>query len=105
MNWALMNNGAWDYAANVRGYTYSFSAELQLNSMTYKLALATLPKEANGEKLNTNFKDSFALAINAEVDKSYFINSGKGNVRLLVYHNNSNMGNYAEAINDEAFRI
>jgi len=98
MNWALMNNGAWDYAANVRGYTYSFSTELQLNKMSYKLAFATLPREANGEKLNTNFKDSFALAINAEVDKAYSINTRKGNIRLLVYHNNSNMGNYGEAI-------
>ncbi|MDP4262194.1 MAG: carbohydrate porin [Bacteroidota bacterium] len=98
MNWALMNNGAWDYAANVRGYTYSFSTELRLNNLSYKLALAALPKEANGEKLNTRFKDSFALAINAEIDKAYLINGKKGNTRLVVYHNNTNMGNYKEAI-------
>jgi high affinity Mn2+ porin len=98
MNWALMNNGAWDYAANVRGYTYSLAAELQLNSMNYKLSFATLPKEANGEKLNTDFKDSFALAVNVEVDKAYSLNSKKGNIRVLVYHNKANMGNYEEAI-------
>lgn len=98
MNWALMNNGAWDYAANVRGYTYSFSTELQLNNISYKMAFATLPKEANGEKLNTNFKDSFALAVNVEIDKSYSLNSRKGNIRLLGYNNNANMGNYSEAI-------
>ena len=98
MNWALMNNGAWDYAANVRGYTYSFSMALKLNSISYKLALAALPKEANGEKLNTNFKDSFALAINSEIDKVYSLGGKKGNIRLLVYHNNANMGSYEEAI-------
>jgi high affinity Mn2+ porin len=98
MNWALMNNGAWDYAANVRGYTYSFSAELKLNSLSYKLALAALPKEANGEKLNTNFKDSFALAINAEIDKACSAKGKKGNIRLLLYYNNANMGNYQEAM-------
>lgn len=98
MNWALMNNGAWDYAANVRGYTYSFSSELKLNSLSFQLSLAALPKEANGEKLNTNFKDSFALAVNAEMDKAYSVKGKKGNIRLLVYHNRANMGNYKEAI-------
>lgn len=98
MNWALMNNGAWDYAANVRGYTYTFTTEAQLKSFTYKLAFAALPKEANGEKLNTDFKDSFSLAINAEVDKTYLLNKRNGNIRLLVYHNNANMGNYDEAV-------
>src|SRR5438067_2356345 len=28
MNWSLMNTGAWDYAANVRGYTLAAGAEL-----------------------------------------------------------------------------
>lgn len=98
MNWALMNNGAWDYAANVRGYTYSFSAGLKLNSLSYRLALATLPKEANGEKLNTNFSDSFALAINAEINKAYTLKGKKGSIKLLVYHNNANIGNYQEAL-------
>lgn len=97
MNWALMNNGAWDYAANVRGYTYSFATELLLGGWAYKLAIATLPKEANGQKLNLNFKDSFAFAINAEVGKEYSMNGKKGHLRLLGYHNNANMGNYVKA--------
>jgi high affinity Mn2+ porin len=97
-NWALMNNGAWDYAANVRGYTYSLSFRLKLPKMEYKLALSTLPKEANGAELNFNFKDSFALALNAEVDREYSINGKKGTLRLLGFHNNANMGSYEEAV-------
>ncbi|MBD0364576.1 MAG: carbohydrate porin [Flavisolibacter sp.] len=97
MNWSLMNNGAWDYAANLRGYTYSFSTEWQLDKMSYKVALATLPKVANGEKLNTRFRDSFAIAVNAEIGRAYTVNSKKGNVRLLGYYNDANMGNYKEA--------
>jgi high affinity Mn2+ porin len=98
MNWALMNNGAWDYAANVRGYTYSFTTAMQLNSLQFMLSFATLPTVANGDELNIKFKDSFALAVNAEVDYSYTANSRKGNLRLLIYQNNANMGNYDEAI-------
>lgn len=98
MNWSLMNNGAWDYAANVRGYTYSFTTELVLGKMSYKLSAATLPTEANGSELNTNFSDSFAIAINAEVDKSYSFGSRNGTIRVLAFYNSANMGNYAQAV-------
>ena len=27
MNWAIVNNGAYDYAADTRGYTYGLVAE------------------------------------------------------------------------------
>ena len=98
MNWSLMNDGAWDYAANVRGYTYSFTSVLQLNSFTYKLSFATLPKEANGKALNTDFKDSFAVGINAEVDKSFSINEKEAHIKLLAFYNRANFGNYEEAV-------
>ena len=97
MNWSLMNDGAWDYAANVRGYTYSISTVLKLNSFTYKLGIATLPTEANGSKLNLKFRDSFALGINAEVDKQFHVNGNESNIRLLLFHNKADFGNYEEA--------
>jgi high affinity Mn2+ porin len=96
MNWCLMNNGAWDYAANLRGYTYSFAAVLQEGSMSYKAALATLPIVANGEDLNTNLGQEYS--VNAEVDKAYTLNKLAGNVRLLGYINDGDMGNYKQAI-------
>jgi high affinity Mn2+ porin len=96
MNWALMNNAAWDYAANVRGYTYAFTTILQSGSMTYKAALATLPTVANGPDLNTTISQSYAL--NAEVDRAYKIDDKDGHVRLLGYYNRADMGSYKEAI-------
>ena len=98
INWALMNNGAWDYAANVRGYTYSIAMERVVHDWTYKIAFSTLPKEANGDKLNTNFKDSFAIAVNVQVDRTYKINHKTGHFRILGYRNEANMGNYLDAI-------
>lgn len=92
MNWALMNNGAWDYAANTRGYTYNFTTELQLGKMNYKAGIATLPLVANGPKMNTDLSE--AMAANAEVCRSISIHKRPGNVRLLGYYNTTNMGNY-----------
>lgn len=100
MNWNLMNNGAWDFAANVRGYTYAFTAELQKGNMNYKAAIAALPKVANGADLNTNINEAYSL--NAEISRSYTLNNRPGHIRLLGYYNNADMGNYRDAINNTA---
>ena len=96
MNWCLMNNGAYDYAANVRGYTYAFVTILQDHKMTYKAALATLPVVANGGELNTNLGEEYS--VNAEIDRAYQLHSHPGNIRLLAYRNSGHMGNYAQAL-------
>ena len=99
LNWCLMSNGAWDYAANLRGYTYAFATVLQWDNMTYKAALATMPVVANGPDLNTNLNQEYA--INAEVTRTYNINKRDGHIRLLGYYNNGDMGNYSAAIANE----
>ena len=96
LNWCFMNNGAWDYAANLRGYTYSFTTVLSWNNMSYKAALATMPVVANGPDLNTNLSHEYA--INTEVTRSFKLHKKDGHLRLLGYYNNADMGNYKEAI-------
>lgn len=96
LNWALMNNGAWDFAANARGYTYSFATELQLGKMNYKVAAAALPVTANGPDLNTDFGE--AISANAEINRAITIKKRPGNIRLLGYYNKANMGNYQKAV-------
>jgi len=96
MNWALMNNGAWDYAANVRGYTLAFTAGLQKGNMNYKACIAAVPTEANGAKLNTDISKGFAL--NAEVTRSYQLHHQPGHLRILGYYNTAESGNYQRAV-------
>ncbi len=96
MNWALMNNGAWDYAANLRGYTYALAIELQKDKMNYTVAAATMPEVANGLDLNTNIGESIAL--NGQVARSIAIKGRPGNIRLLGYYNKAAMGSYKDAI-------
>lgn len=96
MNWALMNNAAWDYAANLRGYTYAFATILQLGKWDYKAAFAALPKVANGADLSTDFNHFYS--INAEVDRTFQINKRDGHIRLLGYYNHADMGSYTQAL-------
>ncbi len=96
LNWALMSNPAWDYAANLRGYTLGAIAMLKYDNTSYKLGIAALPKVANGADLNTNI--GMARGINAEVTRNYKIKGQEGNVRVLGYYNETNMGLYSQAL-------
>lgn len=96
INWCLMNNGAWDYAANLRGYTDVFAVIVQNGAMAYKAALAALPVVANGLELNTDLSQEYSL--NMQVERAMKIHNRPLNTRLLGYLNNGDMGNYTQAI-------
>src|SRR5881296_3140424 len=48
MGWAVMFNGAWDYPADVRGYTWGWAHELHLRNASFRYASAAMPRVANG---------------------------------------------------------
>lgn len=66
LNWSLMSNGAWDYAANTRGYTYAGMLELVTPKGSLRAAFALLPTYANGPVLNTDFAHSRSSQLEAE---------------------------------------
>ncbi len=48
MGWAVMYNGAWDYPADVRGYTWGWVHELHTRNWSFRYASAAMPRTANG---------------------------------------------------------
>jgi hypothetical protein len=54
MNWALVNNGAYDYAADTRGYTYGFVAEYYAKTWAARFGEMLMPTVANGITLDWN---------------------------------------------------
>lgn len=103
LNWSLMSHGAWDYAANTRGYT--FGVVLQLVKKTYSLryAAALVPTYANGPKLEADVNKYSSH--NVEIERRYLLGNRKGAVRLLFYYNLANMGSYSAAIADTVHDI
>ena len=51
MGWAVMYNGAWDYAADTRGYTWGWVHEFHSRHWSLRYASAAMPKVANGAQL------------------------------------------------------
>jgi hypothetical protein len=48
LNWTTDNNGAWDYAADTRGYTVGATADFEDRNWGFRFAEALMPKVANG---------------------------------------------------------
>jgi high affinity Mn2+ porin len=96
MNWALMNNGAYDYAANTRGYTYGFEAELVKPSWTLRFATALEPAYSNGPDLDWHYTKTNSE--NLEFEKRYDFHGHKGAWRLLGFYNVNKAPNYDDAV-------
>ncbi len=54
MNWALVNNGAFDYAADTRGYTYGLLIEYYDKWGAVRYGQMLMPTVANGLNLDWN---------------------------------------------------
>lgn len=96
MNWALMSNGAYDYAANTRGYTYGFVAEYVRPGWTLRLGTALEPKYANGPELDWHYTHTNSQ--NLEWEKRYAIHQRKGVLRLLAFYNTNKGPRYRDVI-------
>jgi len=52
MNWTVDNNGAYDYAADTRGFTFAAMLEYHERRWAVRFAEALMPKVANGIHLD-----------------------------------------------------
>jgi len=96
MNWVLMDNGAWDYPANTRGYTYG--AVLQLVEPTWYINIADAmePRTANGSDMDPNVTKVFGVA--AEGGFTYKVKERTGGLSLLLFMNQTRAAKYEDAI-------
>ncbi len=97
LNWTVDNNGAYDYAADTRGYTWGALIEYHDRRWALRFAEAFMPKVANGINLDADLSRARAENIEAEI-RGNFLPGRAGVARLLSYVNHANMGSYREAV-------
>jgi high affinity Mn2+ porin len=97
MNWGLMSNAAWDYAANTRGYTSGLIVELFLPRWEFRASCVAEPKEANSMEMDYDFIKSQGLAFEA-VKK--WLGKRPGAIRLLGFRNSSRAPSYSKTIQE-----
>jgi hypothetical protein len=97
LNWTAVNNGAYDYAADTRGYTVAAMAEYHDHNWGVRFAEALMPQVANGPKLDFNLararSENIELEFRPELQKEK-----KTLIRLLSFVNHADMGSYREAV-------
>lgn len=93
MNLAFVNDLAWDYAADTRGYTDGLVLDLTQPGWALKFGYYRMPRLANHQQLE--WPVTLAHGANLELD----LTSDSGTVlRLLLYRNVARMGVYADAL-------
>jgi len=96
MAWGIMYNGAWDYAADTRGYTWGIVQEFSTKAWAVRYGIAAEPKVANGPQLDRRlFRDH---GQQWEVERRYSISQHPGDLRVMAYANRADAGNYAAAL-------
>ncbi len=96
-NWAIDNNGAYDYAANTRGYTVAAILSYAGPKFEARFGEALMPTVANGTDLDADLRR--ARAENLELEwKPQWFQGLETHIRPLAYLNHANMGDYGQAI-------
>ena len=97
MNWTVVNNGAYDYAADTRGYTWGGVIDYEDRWWGARFAEALISKRPNGLTLQKNLQDAHSENYEIEV-RPELIEKRDTTVRILAFTNFANMGDYHEAI-------
>lgn len=97
MNWTVDNNGAYDYAADTRGYTIAALLEYHQPHLAVRFAEALMPKVANGINLDADLGRARSENIEVELHRS-LLPRREGTLRLLSFVNHADMGVYSQAV-------
>jgi high affinity Mn2+ porin len=96
MAWGVMYNGAWDYPADTRGYTWGMVHEFNTRDWSVRYGAVAEPRTANGPRFDRRlFRDRGDMV---EGERRYSIGDHPGAVRLLGYLNHADAGTYADAL-------
>jgi high affinity Mn2+ porin len=96
MNWSLMTHGAWDYAADARGYSWGMAGEWYHDQWVLRFGRFMQPVESNGLPLDTRIFKYYGDQLEVEHGHSLWGRAGK--LRALAFHNRANMGSYRDAL-------
>jgi high affinity Mn2+ porin len=97
LSWGLMDNGAWDYPANTRGYTPSIVLEYVTHKNELRYGFSLVPLVANGNDMD--WKIDKANSNTLEFTHHYTAHKGRaGTIRLLSFLETTHLGNYNESI-------
>jgi high affinity Mn2+ porin len=95
LNWAVIDAGAFDYAADAWGYTFGAAAEWSQGAWTWRGGVFQLSEVPNAEVTGLHFGQHMRVA---EAEHRHDWNGHPGKLKLLAFSNRANMGSYQDAV-------
>jgi high affinity Mn2+ porin len=100
LNWAIWEGGAYDYAADQKGYSDGLTIELNQKNWALRLGAYLEPKFSNDRDLDTAiFKRG---GYQAELEERYQLFDQDGKFRVTLFANRTRMGSFAAALQTAA---
>jgi high affinity Mn2+ porin len=95
MNWAIVDTGTWDYAADAWGYTYGASAEWYAGQWTFRAGLFDLSIAPNTTNLDPQFGQ---FQWDGEIEHRYELWGQPGKIALTGFLTRGRMGRFDAAV-------
>ena len=97
MNWSLLTHGAYDFAADSRGYSWGGALEYRNgDDWSLRVGRFAMPIESNGLKLDHHLMSRHGDQV--EFEHRHTIDGRDGTVRLLGFRNVARMGGFQDAL-------
>lgn len=96
LNWSLMTHGAYDFAADARGYSWGVALEWYYDDWAVRAGRFIQPRQPNQQKLDTRIFQHYGDQV--EVEHGHVIGGQPGRVRFLAFRNRAGMSRFADAL-------
>jgi hypothetical protein len=96
LDWALVAHGAWDFAADARGYTWGAALEYFDGDWAVRAGRFMLPQESNGLPLDRHIFRHYGDQ--AELEHHHTWMGQAGTVRVLAFRDRARMGSFRDAL-------
>jgi high affinity Mn2+ porin len=94
-NWAILDTGSWDYAADAWGYTYGIATEWYQDWWTLRLGGFALSRVPNSAALDTS---GGQVQYDAEMEERHTLLGMAGKLKILGFLTRGRMGDFNDAI-------
>jgi high affinity Mn2+ porin len=95
LNWALIDTGSFDYAADAWGYTVGGAAEWYVGRWTLRGGVFNLSKVPNSEHLEYDFSQFQGVA---EIEERHELGGRPGKLKITGFLSRGRMGSFDDAV-------
>ncbi len=97
-NWSFLTHGAWDFAADARGYTSGLVIEYRTPAWSVRAGRAMQPRQSNGLELDSAITRHYGDQIEVDGNLPLNLPGGPLRARALVFSNRVEAGSFADAL-------